>query len=515
MAMPIPIDNKYRELSDLISDLYKSIMEDGEFHKVFKYPRATYVGLVKLNNMIGMDFVKKVINRMLNKFIVYIIDDIHEDEEDNSLHHILLMGPPATGKSSVAEVIGYIMSASGIIEEPTTEVLASLGEREKKPTTTSTEPNKILPLGHTSIPETPEELIRNISNLYKDKMFRVTQGIAKLSVKLRIIAEQARVSDIQLIELTLQVQELQDYIKYLEVDPKITQKLDLVSSKIRLIHKSVDTICGTSALHGITPVVPINVVEESVRIIEQPKSQSEIVAESDFEAKYISINARNLIGEFVGHTRPTIVKLISRSLGSVLFIDEAYALNNVQNGEVEGFSREAINVLCSYISKYSRYIIVIAAGYVKEMNEMLKINPGMQRRFPNVCSIEPYTLEQTIEIFKHQLYKAGLILDPDMDISSYMKSQSKIIDTTTGADTLELTSKLSSIYADFRMRELSKSKIHHQTLSAKRSVEGKRITGTRKGMVNLQMLEVAVSELEKKKFIMQNPSSAPNPYMYM
>ena len=131
------IEIKHRELSDLISDIYRSIKEDGEFHKVFRYPRATYVGLVKLNNMIGMNFVKKVINRMINKYIVYILDDIQEDEEDSSLHHILLMGPPATGKSSVAEIIGYIMSASGIIEEPTPEVLASLCEREKKNVSTN------------------------------------------------------------------------------------------------------------------------------------------------------------------------------------------------------------------------------------------------------------------------------------------------------------------------------------------------------------------------------------------
>lgn len=511
MSTPIPMDSKYRELSDLISDLRKSILEDRDFHKVFKYPRATYVGLVKLNNMIGMDFLKTVINRMLNKYIVYIIDDIHEDEEDNSLHNILLVGPPATGKSSVAEVIGYIMSASGIIEEPTAEVLASLGEKEKKSVVTNTEPNKILPLGQANIPETPEELIRNISNLYKDKMLRVTQGITKLSAKLRIVAEQARASDVQLIELTLQVQDLQEYVK----DPSGKEKLDSIYAKVKQIHKALDTICGASALHSAIPIVPISIVEESIRVVEQSKIQSdEIIPESDFEPKYISVNARNLIGEFVGHTRPTIVKLISRSLGSVLFIDEAYALNSVQNGEVEGFSKEAINILCSYISKYCRYIIVIAAGYVKEMNEMLDINPGMRRRFPNVCSIEPYTIEQTVGIFRHQLYKAGLILDESINILLYLESNSKTIDTTTGADTLELTSKLSTIYADFRMRELNQSKIHHQSLCAKRSVEGKRITGTRKGTVNVEMLDVAVSELEKKKTIMDRGSYTPNPYMY-
>src|SRR5690606_5293160 len=151
-------------------------------------------------------------------------------------------------------------------------------------------------------------------------------------------------------------------------------------------------------------------------------------------------------------------------------------------------------VLCSYISKYCRYILVIAAGYTKEMNEMLNINPGMCRRFPNVCSFESYTLEQTTEIFKLQLYKAGLIVDSSINLVEYLRSH-PIVDTTTGADTLELTSKLSTIYADFRMRELDRDEV--QTRPFKRS---KRV-GTRKGVVRLEMLDIAVSELQKKKSI--------------
>ncbi|KAI6780503.1 NFX1-type zinc finger-containing protein 1 [Emericellopsis cladophorae] len=88
----------------------------------------------------------------------------------------------------------------------------------------------------------------------------------------------------------------------------------------------------------------------------------------------------DLVGQYVGQTGPKVQQMLDRALGRVLFVDEAYRLG-------EGaFGREALDELVDCLTKarYQKKLIVILAGYEREMNRLMDVNPGLTSRFPEV-----------------------------------------------------------------------------------------------------------------------------------
>lgn len=89
-------------------------------------------------------------------------------------------------------------------------------------------------------------------------------------------------------------------------------------------------------------------------------------------------SATDLIGQFVGQTGPKTIAKLQKALGKVLFIDEAYRLG-------EGhYATEAINELVDSLTKpqFMNEMIVILAGYEKDMNHLMSVNEGLSSRFP-------------------------------------------------------------------------------------------------------------------------------------
>ena len=100
--------------------------------------------------------------------------------------------------------------------------------------------------------------------------------------------------------------------------------------------------------------------------------------------------------------------VIDSALGGVLFIDEAYALVNQENGN--DFGREAIEVLLKNMEDHRDDLIVIAAGYSGLMEKFIHSNPGLESRFNRFLMFEDYTPEQMVAIFKMQCKKGCYVL---------------------------------------------------------------------------------------------------------
>ncbi|KAK0613661.1 P-loop containing nucleoside triphosphate hydrolase protein [Immersiella caudata] len=94
----------------------------------------------------------------------------------------------------------------------------------------------------------------------------------------------------------------------------------------------------------------------------------------------IECSASNMVGQYAGHTAPKVVSLLESALGKVLFIDEAYRLTSRDGG----LESEAIGELVDCMTKprFLRKMIIILAGYNKDMNQLLKSNAGLRGRFP-------------------------------------------------------------------------------------------------------------------------------------
>ncbi|PRX24076.1 stage V sporulation protein K [Orenia metallireducens] len=107
------------------------------------------------------------------------------------------------------------------------------------------------------------------------------------------------------------------------------------------------------------------------------------------------VERADLVGEYIGHTAQKTRKMVESALGGILFIDEAYALARGGNRD---FGKEAIDTLVKAMEDNRKNLIVILAGYPKEMDYFLQSNPGLNSRFPIQVDFEDYNLEELIEI---------------------------------------------------------------------------------------------------------------------
>ncbi|MFZ3587834.1 stage V sporulation protein K [Bacillus sp. DJP31] len=111
----------------------------------------------------------------------------------------------------------------------------------------------------------------------------------------------------------------------------------------------------------------------------------------------IEAERADLVGEYIGHTAQKTRDLVKKAMGGILFVDEAYSL--ARGGEKD-FGKEAIDTLVKHMEDKQHDFVLILAGYSREMEHFLTLNPGLRSRFPVVLDFPDYSVEQLIEISK-------------------------------------------------------------------------------------------------------------------
>jgi len=106
--------------------------------------------------------------------------------------------------------------------------------------------------------------------------------------------------------------------------------------------------------------------------------------------------------------------VIKSAIGGVLFVDEAYAITN----DGGSFGQECIDTLVKLIEDFREEILIILAGYTKEMKDFMKANSGLESRFPLQIEFPDYTAEELFEIGKDMVSKKGFCLS-DTTISVF------------------------------------------------------------------------------------------------
>ncbi|GHU93641.1 hypothetical protein FACS189479_05320 [Spirochaetia bacterium] len=116
--------------------------------------------------------------------------------------------------------------------------------------------------------------------------------------------------------------------------------------------------------------------------------------------KIIEIQGNDLKAAYVGQSKDKVNEYIDSAIGGILFVDEAYSLVNDQ-GPVDGFAKEAIDVLMARLENERDKFVGIVAGYPMEMETFMnKSNPGMRRRFKHYLCLSDYNADELIEIFE-------------------------------------------------------------------------------------------------------------------
>lgn len=115
---------------------------------------------------------------------------------------------------------------------------------------------------------------------------------------------------------------------------------------------------------------------------------------------FVEVTRESLVAGYVGQTALKVDELVKKAMGGVLFIDEAY---NLVTGEHDEFGKEAFNTLLTRAENYRDRLMIIMAGYEEPMRQLLAVNEGMKRRFPNELHFENYTEDELIQIFQLML----------------------------------------------------------------------------------------------------------------
>ena len=122
----------------------------------------------------------------------------------------------------------------------------------------------------------------------------------------------------------------------------------------------------------------------------------------------VEVSRGDLVGRYTGHTAPLTNSVIESALGGVLFIDEAYSL---YRGEQDSFGLEAIDTLVKGMEDHRDELVVILAGYTREMEHFLTANSGLASRFPNRIEFPDYTAAELLDITYRLAEGRGYQLD--------------------------------------------------------------------------------------------------------
>ena len=157
------------------------------------------------------------------------------------------------------------------------------------------------------------------------------------------------------------------------------------------------------------------------RIVTQELFEAGIIVEN----KLIEVERKDLVAAYAGQTASKTSDVIERAMGGVLFIDEAYSLRLDDN---DTFGKEAIATLIKAMEDHKDSLVVIFAGYSKEMNDFLKANSGIQSRIGYTFRFEDYTTPELLEMFRKSLTKQEFVLadtveDKLKDIFDYYRKR--------------------------------------------------------------------------------------------
>jgi SpoVK/Ycf46/Vps4 family AAA+-type ATPase len=127
----------------------------------------------------------------------------------------------------------------------------------------------------------------------------------------------------------------------------------------------------------------------------------------------IETDRSGLVAGYLGQTAIKTSDVVKKALGGVLFIDEAYALNQQGIAGGDAYGHEAIDTLLKAMEDNRDQLVVIVAGYTAPMQRFLASNPGLQSRFTRFIDFPDYSPDELLKIFSDLASRHGYALAND------------------------------------------------------------------------------------------------------
>lgn len=284
-------------------------------------------------------------------------------------------------------------------------------------------------MGYILDPDTDKILIReyrkqqgtldfNYLNMFKDLIVEASMNAASRVAKIRHASDLdvtlIKAEDFKRNDPTLNgIESLEELIEQLNGLIGLSGVKEQVNSMIASVKMSkleaeagITTSKGT--LHMVFSGAPGTGKTTVARIVGKIYARLGVLS----KGQLVECSRSDLVADIVGGTAKQTHAKVEEAKGGVLFIDEAYS---VCRDKYDTFGLEAINTLTADIYNYRDDLLVILAGYDKEMEDFMSQNPGMKSRVPNTIHFENYSTDELMQIFQKYVEDSGMFLNPDAE----------------------------------------------------------------------------------------------------
>ena len=165
----------------------------------------------------------------------------------------------------------------------------------------------------------------------------------------------------------------------------------------------------------------LGVIKSKPALLSDKKKLVSSSSSSSSRSRFKKVTRSDLIAGYLGQTALKTKDVIKDSLGGVLFIDEAYALGNTEKRD--SFAKECIDTLCEALSDNKDSLMVIIAGYEKELNEcFFSYNEGLDSRFIWRFKVDDYVAEDLRDIFVKKARDFGWSVNEELNVEWFEKN---------------------------------------------------------------------------------------------
>jgi SpoVK/Ycf46/Vps4 family AAA+-type ATPase len=235
--------------------------------------------------------------------------------------------------------------------------------------------------------------------------------------------------------------------------------VDQILYFVQQLHKNKNS--SGEFLHTVIYGPPGTGKTDIAKIMGKIYSKIGILSKGTFK----KVTRSDLVAGYLGQTALKTKDVIKETIGGVLFIDEAYSLGNPE--KKDSFAKECIDTLCEALSDNKEDLMVIIAGYEKELKEsFFAFNQGLDSRFTWRFKTDEYTGEDLYQIFKKMVKSIGWEIDTESKINVEWFKKNKEYFQFFGRDieTLLAKTKIAHSRRVFCLPEENKKKINLKDL---------------------------------------------------
>lgn len=211
--------------------------------------------------------------------------------------------------------------------------------------------------------------------------------------------------EIMVSKLDEYIEELNSLIGLKEVKEEVNSLINLI--RVNNMRKQHNMPATEMSYHMVFTGNPGTGKTTVARLIAQIYKELGILSEGNL----VETDRSGLVAGYVGQTALKVKEVVEEAIGGILFIDEAYSLATQTGGN--DFGSEAIDTLVKLMEDHRNNLVVIVAGYGKEMDQFLHSNPGLISRFNKFIEFNDYSSEELIDILTYLAKSSEIVVTTD------------------------------------------------------------------------------------------------------